>query len=191
MVNGENSQISIDILKEDSAISLKDSFLELNFDVTHRVGAHALYAHRDHIRLVNLGPIALLIKYRLTSSSGKKKEEIDNAHVICLMYKLISSTRDSDDLSNCFHRSIEAREKELTHCKTTKGNYYVRIYFRYLFFGFGEHQDNCTYRLGYKLSLQRNSDNHVLSHPAGANDAANVALAGRVFLDDISLYVRN
>ena len=56
-------------------------------------------------------------------------------------------------------------------------------------FGFAEHQDNCTFGLIYKLTLQKNSDNHVLSHPAKANDAANVALAGRVFIDDISWYV--
>ena len=43
--------------------------------------------------------------------------------------------------------------------------------------------------MGYKLTFQINSDNHVISHPAGANDAANLALAGRVILDDISLYV--
>ena len=43
--------------------------------------------------------------------------------------------------------------------------------------------------MGYKLTLQRNSDNHVLSHPAQANDAENLALEGRVIIDDISLYV--
>ena len=43
--------------------------------------------------------------------------------------------------------------------------------------------------MGYKLTLHRNSDNHVLSHRAGANDAANLASAGRDIIDDISLYV--
>ena len=58
-----------------------------------------------------------------------------------------------------------------------------------MFFGFAEHQDNCTYVLGKKLTLRRNSDSHVISHTAGANDAVNLALAGRVYIDDISLYV--
>ena len=188
LVNGENNQIFIDIPREDSAISLKDSYLELDFNVTHRAGAHARYINGDHIRLVNLGPVALFNKYRLSSSSGKEIEEIDNAHVICLTHKLISSSRDSDDLSIGFHRSNEVRERELTDIKTTKGNYHVRIYLADIF-GFAEHHDNCTYGLGYKLTLQRNSDNHVLSHPAQANDAANLALAGRVIIDDISWYV--
>ena len=104
------------------------------------------------------------------------------------MYKLISSSRDSDDLSIGFHRSNRVRERELSKNKKTKGNYQVRIYLKDVF-GFAEHQDSCTYGLAYKLTLQRNSDNHVLSHPAQANAAANLALAGRVIIDDISLYV--
>ena len=99
-------------------------------------------------------------KYSLTGSSGKLTEEINNSQVACLMYKLISSSRDSDDLSSGFHRSNEARERELTNNKTTKGNYHVRICLSDTF-GFAEHQDGCIYGLGYKLKLQRNNDNHV------------------------------
>ena len=94
---------------------MKDSYQELDFNVTHRAGAHARYADGDHIGLVNLGPIALFNKYRLTSSSGKEIEEIDNAQVVCLMHKLISSNRDSEDSSIGFHRSNAVREKELTN----------------------------------------------------------------------------
>ena len=80
----------------------------------------------------------------MTSSSGKGKERIDNAHVICLMYELLSSSRDCDDLSLCFPRNIEARETELTDNKTTNGIYQVIIYLKDVF-GFAEHEDNCTY----------------------------------------------
>ena len=72
--------------------------------------------------------------------------------------------------------------------KQTKGNSHLRIYLKDVF-GFVEHHDNSTYGLGYKLTLQRNSDSHVLSHPAQAKDAANLVLAGRVIIDDISWYV--
>ena len=74
LVNGKKSQIFVDIPREDSAISMRDCYLELDFIVTHRASAHARYADGDHIRLVNLGPIALFNKYRLTSSSGKEIE---------------------------------------------------------------------------------------------------------------------
>ena len=70
LVKGENNQIFNDIPRQDTAISLKDSYLELDFNVTYEAGAHARYADGEHIRLVNLGPIALFKNYRLTSSSG-------------------------------------------------------------------------------------------------------------------------
>ena len=93
------------------------------------------------------------------------------------MNELLSNSIDSDDLSIGFNRSIEARERELTHNETTKGEYHVRIYLRDIF-GFAEQQDNCTHGLDYKLTLQRNSDKRGLSHPAKTNDAGNLALAG-------------
>ena len=55
LVNGENNQINIDIPREDSAISLKDSYLKLDFSVTHRAGALNRYVDDDHIRINNLG----------------------------------------------------------------------------------------------------------------------------------------
>ena len=55
IVNGENNQIFIDVPRVDSAISLKDSYLELDFNVIHRAGAHNRYVDNDHMRLVNLG----------------------------------------------------------------------------------------------------------------------------------------
>ena len=72
--------------------------------------------------------------------------------------------------------------------KQTKGIYHVRINLEDAF-GFAEHQEIWTYGLSYKLTLERNSDYHVLGHPAGANDARYLASAGRVFIDDINLYV--
>ena len=76
----------------------------------------------------------------------------------------------------------------MTNDKTTKGDYQVRIYIRDTF-DFAEHQDNCSYGLGYKLTLQRNSDNHVSSHRAVATNADNLALAGRVIIEDRRCYV--
>ena len=159
---------------------MKDRSLDSAFILTTRSGTHARYANGDHIRLLKLGPIALFNKYRLTSSSGKEIEEIENAHVLCLMYKLISSSRDSDDLSVGFHTSIEARERELTINITTIGDYPVRIFLRDVFDS-AEHQDNCTYGLDFKLTLQRCSDNHVFAHLTGANDASNLAMVGRFY----------
>ena len=131
---------------------MKDSYLELGFNATHRDGAHARYADGDLIKLVTLGLIAFFSKYKRTSSCGSGTEEMDNAHVICLLHKLISSSRDSDDLSIVFHISIEAQEKDMTNNKTITGNYHVRIYSKDVF-GFAKYQDKCTSGLGYKPAL--------------------------------------
>ena len=88
LVNGEIDQFFIDIPRKESAISLRDSYLELDFNVTHRVSAHARYADGGHIRLVNLGPIALFNQYRLKSSSGKEIEKIDICHLYSTLYIL-------------------------------------------------------------------------------------------------------
>ena len=104
------------------------------------------------------------------------------------MYKVISSSRDSDDLSIGFQRNIEARERELIDNKTTKGNYHDRIHLKDVF-GFAERQDNCTYGLVFILPLQRIKDKRVFSQLVGAYVAANLALAAIVFIEDVSLYV--
>ena len=101
---------------------MRDSYFELYFNVTHRAGAHARYVVGDHIRLVITGLIAFFNKHRLPSSSGKEIEEIDNAHIICLMHKVRSSSKGSDDLSIGFHRSKVVRERELTNNKITNEN---------------------------------------------------------------------
>ena len=51
------------------------------------------------IRLVNLGPFVLFRSYKLTTSGGKHLVDINHAHIVSSMYKLIFSARDTDDLS--------------------------------------------------------------------------------------------
>ena len=75
-----------------------------------------------------------------------EKDELDNALVICFMHKLISSSRDSVELSIGFQRSNAVRERELTNNRSTKGNYHNRFYLKDVF-GFAERQVNCSYGL--------------------------------------------
>ena len=46
------------------------------------------------------------------------------------MYKLITSSRGSDDLSIGFDRDRGRRQRELTNNKNVKGNCHVRIFLR-------------------------------------------------------------
>ena len=76
-----------------------NSYLDLKFDLVRAVTKNS-YADGNVIRLVNLGPIALFSNYKLTTSSGKHLEDISHAHLASLIYKLITSAKGSDDLSN-------------------------------------------------------------------------------------------
>ena len=46
------------------------------------------------------------------------------------MYKLLSSSKGSDDLSIGFDRDRTRRRNELTNNKNIKGKYHVRIYLK-------------------------------------------------------------
>ena len=63
-IDSANSQIYINIPREDSIISLLNSYLYLNFDVVHAATINR-YAENNDIRLVNLGPVALFSNYKL------------------------------------------------------------------------------------------------------------------------------
>ena len=179
-INTANSQIYINIPREDSVISLLTSCIELYFDVLRADNSNR-YVVANVIRLVKLGPIALFSNYKLTTSSGKHLEEISHAHIVSLMYKLLTSSRDSDDLSIGFDRNRGRRKNELTNNKNIKGKYHIRTYLKDIF-GFAEHQEKGTYGRGYKLTLTRNTDNAVLSKD---NAVAN----GRVRINSLDWYV--
>ena len=133
-----------------------NSYLEINFDVLHAVTKNR-HVDANDIRLVNLGPIALFSNYMLTTLSSKQLEEISQAHIVSLMYKLLTSSKDSDDLSIGFDRNRGRRKNELSNNKSNKGKYHIRIYLKDIF-GFAEHQEKETYGLGYKLTLTRITD---------------------------------
>ena len=135
-INTPNSQICINKPREDSVISLLNSYIEINFDVLKAATSNR-YADTDDIRLINLGPIVLFSNYKLTTSSGKLLENIDHDHIVSLMYKLLSSSRDSDDLSIGFNRSRDKRKRELLINKTQKGKFHLRIYLKDVF-GFSD-----------------------------------------------------
>ena len=89
-----------------------NSYLDLSFEVIKK-DDKSRYANGNDIRLVNLGLIALFSNFKITTSSGKHLEDISHSHIISLMYKLITSSKDSDDLSMGFDRSRNRRKDEL------------------------------------------------------------------------------
>ena len=179
-INTPNSQIYINIPREDSVISLVNSYLDLNFGVIKKAD-DSRYGNGNDIKLVNLDPIALFSKTKLTTSSGKHLEDISHAHLVSLMYKLITSIKNSDDLSIGFDRSSARRRAEMTKNKSVKEEHHLRFMLKDVF-GFAEHQEKATCGLGYKLTLTRNKDEVVIDKVAGIADA-------RIKIDHIHWYV--
>ena len=120
------------------------------------------------MKVINLGPIALFKSYKLTTSNGKHLEHINHAHIVSLLYKLITSARGSDGLSIGFDRDRNRRQRELSKNKNQEGKYHVRIMLRDII-GFAEQQERGTYGLGYKLTITRNSDISVSNEDNGIN----------------------
>ena len=83
-INTQNSQIYFNIHREDSVLSLLNSYLDLNFEVIRKTD-DSRYGNGIDIRLVNFGPIALFNNFKLTTSSGKHLEDISHAHLVSLM----------------------------------------------------------------------------------------------------------
>ena len=128
-----------------------------------------------------MGPIALFSNFKLATSSGRRLEDISLAHIVSLMYKLITSSKNSDDLSIGFDRCRNRREDELAQNKNVKCKYHVRIMLMDAF-GFAEHQEKATYGFGYKLTLTRNKDDAVIDKADGIAD-------NRIKIDHIHWYV--
>ena len=179
-INTPNSHIYSNIPREDSFVTLLNSYLDLNFEVIKKADDSG-YANGNDVKLVNLGPNALFRNFKLTTSSGKDLEDISHAHVVSLMYNLITSNKGSDDLSIGFDRSSARRRAEMTNNRNAKGRFLLRIMLKDVF-GFAEHQEKSTYGLGYEQTLTRNKDEAVLDKVAGIADA-------RIKIDRIHWYV--
>ena len=97
------------------------------------------------------------------------------------MYKLLTSSKGSDDLSIGFDQDRNRRQREMTINKTQKGKYHIRIYLKDVF-GFAEYQEKGTYGLSYKLTLTRNTNNAVWNKDNAIN-------LGRIKINAIEWYV--
>ena len=177
-INNNNSNISISLPREDAHICLQNSYIGLEFEVLKNDNTR--YANGDDISLVNFGPVALFSEAKLTTSSGKHLEKIDNLHPICLMYNLLTSSQQTSQLMYGLEESTTTRRQELTNNKTEKGTFFVRIKLKELL-GFAD-QEKTTYGTGYTVTLKRNTNNDVVIKGAGVD-------AAKVVVKDISWYI--
>ena len=86
------------------------------------------------------------------------------------MYKLVSSAKNTDDLSIGFDRDRDRRQRELTINKNQKDNNHIRNDLKDKF-GLPEHQAKVMYSWGDQLTIKRNGDNAVLKKDNAINIA--------------------
>ena len=177
-VNNANSNISVSLPREDAYICLQNSFISLEFEVLKN--NNTSYIDCDEISLVHFGPISLFSEVKLTTSSGKHLEKVNNLHPISLMIKLLTSTSQTFQLLYGFEESTVVRRQELTNNKNEKGTFFVRIKLKDLF-GFAD-QEKIPYGLGYTLTLKRNTNNDAILRGAGVD-------AAKIDIKDISWYI--
>ena len=128
-------------------------YLDLILEVIKKA-VSCRYANGNDIKLINLCPPPLFSIFKLTTCSRKKLEDISHAHIVSSMYKLITTAKDTDALPIWFDVDRGRRRGWLTINKSEIVEYHVRIMLEDVF-GFREHYERATYKLGYKLTLTK------------------------------------
>ena len=108
-MNTVKTNINIILNREENHLNLRDSYLEIEFDVSNDAGG--VFADDANIRLVNYGIMALFSSIKLETSGGRTNEYIDHCHPNLLMYKLLTST--DDEYESGVIRNINNRDSPL------------------------------------------------------------------------------
>ena len=179
-INTPNSQFCMNNTAEDSVISLLNSYLDLTFEVIKKAD-NSRCANSFDLRLVTLRLIALFGSFNLITSSGRRLEDISHAHIVCLLYQIKASAKDSNDMSIGFDRDRNRRREKLTNRKTIKCKFPAKNMLKDVF-GCAEHHEKAIFGLCYKLTLTWNKDNSLLKKFVALVDA-------RIKIDHIHWYV--
>ena len=153
-MNTVNTNINIILNREDIHLNLRDSYLEIEFVVSHDAGG--VFANDANIRFVNYGIMALFSSVKLETSGGRTIGYIEHCHLNLLMYKLLTST--DDGYESGFVRNIDNRNSQLKgdHVAAERSHMYMMIKMGDLF-GFVIDLEKIIYGLGFKLIFKRNN----------------------------------
>ena len=180
-MNTVNTNIKIILNREQTHLSLRDSYAEIEFVVSDDAGV--VFANDANIRLVNYGMMLLFSSIKLETSGGRTIEHIDHCHPNLLMYKLLTSI--GDEYESGFVRNQGKRDSQLKgdHIAAQRDHMYMMIKMSDLF-GFVNDLEKILYGLGFKLTLKRNNNERALFR-VNVNSGA-VANDGNIEIRDIS-----
>ena len=117
-INNNISSISISFPKDAAYICLQNSYISVDFERLKQDDTR--YADGDQISSINFGTVALFSEAKLTTSSGKHLEKVDNLRIISIMHKLLTSQQQTSEMMNGFEESVAFRRQELTNTKTER-----------------------------------------------------------------------
>ena len=131
-------QIHNDIPKEDTVYPMKGSYFEKLVDAK-QIKNHD-FANGTDLCSFNLNQISLNPQFNLTTIGGKHCENIGLGYTVCSLYKLLSLSKNHEELSVGFDMNRAKRVTELMN-KACIGIFSCSQEFPRVFFGFAEHQD--------------------------------------------------
>ena len=114
---------------------------EIFFDITFNYQVR--FATVTDIRLLHLGTFALFSECKFNASGPKFFENIDHACIMCLMFKLLTTSKLGHVLPNEFDRDSARLLNELMN-KTARENVQPKFLSRGVF-GCAENKENCSY----------------------------------------------
>ena len=164
--------------REDANIYLQNSYISLDSEVLKQDDTR--YADGDQIKLFNFGPVALFSEAKLTTSSGKHLEKVDNLHAVSFLNRFLNSGLQTSELMYGLEEAQATRRQELTNNKTEKGTFFVNNKLIDLF-GFAD-QEKVTYGLGSTLSLKRKNHNDPIIRDNGTD-------AAKIVIKDVGWYI--
>ena len=125
-INTADSQTYISKPREGADSCLTNSYL---YSKIYAVDAttNNRHAFGKERWLVSKDLIASSSTYKRSYCRKEHLEDTSHAHVLCLMYKLLTTNSGCDDLSFGFVRNRDNKELELINNKTVAGKYHVEI----------------------------------------------------------------
>ena len=158
-MNTVNTNINIIFNREENHLSLRDSYLEIEFVVSD--DADGVFANDANIRLVNYVLLVLFSSVKLETSGGRTTEYIDHCHPNLLMYKLLTSTFDEYESGFVTDQGNRDSQLKVDHISAQRGHMYMMIKMNDLF-DFVNELEKIKCGLGFKLILNRNNNDRAL-----------------------------
>ena len=131
-INNSKSKIDENIPLEYSYLTLQNTNIFIDFEVTYNVIANTQHAIGDEVCFEKLKPIALFSDAKLATSSNKHLEKLQSLYALNLLHMFLPPSASTAELFFDLDNIITHRRQETTTNKQdlAKGSFYngIRIF---------------------------------------------------------------